>query len=217
MRTPNGGRKTCVDHRSYTFIERSFASAFVNAMTRAVETSERAITGEELLQMADVGRCELVEGKIKEMPPATGPRHGRIEFRISQRLGTFVEDEDVGQVMVGEVGVYTERNPDSVRAADILVMSHERLEHVQSEGFLEVAPELIVEIMSPNNTWEEMRRKLREYLEVGVDIVWIVEPSNRAVQVYRGVDDVQTLVEGDVLEGEGLLEGLRIEVADLFA
>jgi len=181
-----------------------------------VDTTDRPITGEELLRRTDVGRCELVRGQIKETPPATGYPHGRLEFQVAKQLGTFVEKHDVGEVMVGEVGIYTGRNPDSVRAADVLFISNERLDRTESDGFLDVAPELVVEIMSPSNAWEEMRRKLQEYLEVGVDTVWVVEPSNQSVQVYRGIDDVRTLGRGDVLEGEGLLGGLRIEVAGLF-
>ncbi len=145
-------------------------------MTRTVEPSDRLITGEELLRMTDVDRCELVKGKLKEISPATGHPHGRLEFRIAQRLGHFVEQQDVGDVMVGEVGVYTNRDPDSVRAADVLFISHERLEHAAPEGFLDVPPELVVEIMSPANAWEEMRQKLNEYFDVGVDTVWIVGP-----------------------------------------
>jgi Uma2 family endonuclease len=196
-------------------------------MTRAVETTERPITGEELLRMTDVGRCELVKGKIREMPPATGHSHGRLEFQIAKRLDRSVEEE-AGEVMVGEVGIYTERNPDSVRAADVLFISQDRLDRASTEGFLDVPPELVVEILSPENKWEEMRRersdqvldgarrKLKEYFDVGVDTVWLVEPSNRAVQVYRGIDDVRTLEEGDVLTGDGPLDGFSVEVADLF-
>ncbi|MFB6099141.1 MAG: Uma2 family endonuclease, partial [Salinibacter sp.] len=130
-------------------------------MTRAVETTNHLISGEELLRMTDVGRCELVKGQIKEMPPATGHSHGRLEFQIAQRLGDFLREKELGEIMVGEVGIYTERDPDSVRAADVLFISHERLEQSESEGFLDVPPELVVEIMSPANSWEEMRRKLK--------------------------------------------------------
>ena len=185
-------------------------------MTRAVETTDRLTSGEELLRMTDVGRCELVKGKIKEMPPATGQPHGHIELEVGYHLRRFVGKNNVGRVMVGEVGIYTERDPDSVRAADVLFISHERLEQGQSEGFLDVPPELIVEIMSPTNSWEDMRRKLKEYFDVGVDTVWVIEPSNRAVQVYRGIDDVQTLEEGDTLRGNGPLDGLTIDIAALF-
>lgn len=197
-------------------LEHHFHITLRTAMTRAVETTDRLISGEELLRMTDVGRCELVKGEIKDMPPATGHSHGRLEFRVAQRLGDYLREKDVGEVMVGEVGVYTERNPDSVRAADVLFISHERLEQSQSEGFLDVPPELVVEIMSPNNSWEDMRRKLKEYFDVGVDTVWVVEPSNRAVQVYGGIDDVQTLEEGDTLTGDRPLDGLSIDVDTLF-
>jgi Uma2 family endonuclease len=132
------------------------------------------------------------------------------------QLGTFVEDRDLGDVMVGEVGIYTERDPDSVRAADVLFISHKRLDQASPEGFLDVPPELVVEIMSPENSWEEMRRKLQEYIDVGVDTIWVVEPSNRAIQVYRGVDQVQTLGADDVLTGAGPLDGLAIDVSTLF-
>jgi Uma2 family endonuclease len=117
---------------------------------------------------------------------------------------------------VGEVGIYTERNPDSVRAADVLLISNERLDRTASDGFLDVAPALVAEMMSPSNPWEEMRRTLHEYFGIGVDVVWGGEPFNRSVQVYRGIDDVRTLGTGDVLDGEGLLEALSIEVATLF-
>jgi Uma2 family endonuclease len=197
-----------ISQRSIHFIAHS-------DMTRAVETTDRPITGEELLRMTDVGRCELVKGQIKGMPPATGHSHGRLKFQIAKGLDRSIEEE-AGEVMVGEVGIYTERNPDSVRAADVLFISRERLDQVRSDSFLDVAPELVVEIMSPENKWEEMREKLEEYLDIGVDTIWVVEPSNRAVQVYRGIDEVQTLDENDVLEGDGLLEGFSVAVADLF-
>ncbi len=186
-------------------------------MTRAVETTDRPITGEELLRMTDLGRCELVKGQIKEMPPATGRPHGRIETEIGFHLRRFVGKHDLGEVMVGEVGIYTKRDPDSVRAADVLFISHERLEQADPEGFLDVPPELIAQIMSPTNSWEEMRQKLKEYFDVGVDTVWVLEPSNRAVQVYRGIDQVRTLETNDVLKGDGPLDEFSVEVADLLA
>lgn len=166
--------------------------------------------------MTGTGQRELVEGKIKELPPAHGRTHGRIECLVADRIGAFAKAQNLGEIMVGGVGVYTARDPDSVRAADVLFISHERLEQGQPGGFLDVPPELIVEIMSPTNSWEDMRRKLQEYFDVGVDAVWIIEPSNRAVQVYRGVDEVQTLEGGDTLTGDGPLDGLTIDVDILF-
>lgn len=76
--------------------------------------------------------------------------------------------EMLGEVMVGEVGIDTGRDPDTVRAADVLFISHERLKKASPEGFLDVVPELVVEIMSPTNKWEEVRRRVEEYLGIGV-------------------------------------------------
>ena len=179
-----------------------------------MQTKTRQITGEELLDMPDLGPCELVKGEVERMSP-TGRRHGNVEARLAQRLSDFVEEHDLGEVMVGEVGIYTERNPDTVRGADVLFISHERLENASLSGFLDVAPELVVEIMSPSNKWEEVRRKIEEYFAIGVERVWIVEPANRAVQVYRAPDAVRTLSGDGVLEGEGLLDGFSLSIGTL--
>lgn len=184
-------------------------------MDTQVSTATKPVTGEELLEMPGMDLCELVEGAIKQMSPA-GRQHGRIESKLSRYLDEFVADRDLGEVMVGKVGIYTGRDPDTVRAADVLFISHERLKKASPEGYLDVAPELIVEIMSPTNKWEEVRRKIEEYFGIGVEQVWIVEPANRAVQVYRSRDAVRTLSEGDTLEDDGILDGFAIAVGALF-
>lgn len=180
-------------------------------MSMQASTTTQRVTGEELLQMRDVGPCELVEGEIKKISP-TGWRHGNIEARLTRRLGSFVDENDCGEVMSGEVGIYTQRDPDTVRGADVLFISYERLEEASPEGFLDVAPELVVEIMSPVSTWEEVRRTIEEYFAIGVERVWIVEPENRAVQIYRSRDAVRTLTEDDVREGEDRLDGFMLPV-----
>jgi len=184
-------------------------------MDTQASTATKPITGEELFEMPGTDRCELVEGEIKQMSP-TGRQHGRIESKLSRYLDEFVADRDLGEVMVGEVGIYTGRDPDTVRGADVLFISHERLKDASPEGFLDVAPELIVEIMSPSNAWEDVRQKIEEYFGIGVKHVWIVEPINRAVQIYRSRDAVRTLSEDDTLKGDGILDGFAIAVRALF-
>lgn len=174
----------------------------------------KLITGEELLEMGDIGPCELIDGRIIPMTPAGG-EHGFLESELAWHLRSFVMKQKLGWVMGGEVGIYTRRNPDRVRGADIAFISKERLPE-PPKGFLEVAPELVVEIVSPGDRWEDVRQKLEEYFAIGVQWVWIVEPENRAVLVYRSLSEMQKFGEEDTLKGEGVLEEFELPVASLF-
>lgn len=186
-----------------------------SSSTPAPHTTGR-ITGEELLEMGGVGPCELVEGRIVPMTPAGG-QHGYIESQLSDFLSDFVKKTQRGWVMVGEVGLYVRRDPDTVRGADAVVLSKERAPEGPPVGFLDVAPELVVEIVSPGNTWLEMRQKIEEYFAIGVDYVWIVEPETKSVLIFSSSTSMQKYEVGDVLAGEGLLEGFEMPVEDVFA
>jgi Uma2 family endonuclease len=176
---------------------------------------EGLITGDELLAMGDVGPCELIDGRIVRMSP-TGGEHGAIEVALTARLHAHVSERRLGWVLGGEVGIYTRRNPDRVRGADAAFVSRNRLAARPGRRFLEVAPELVVEVLSPDDRWQDIRQKIEEYFAIGVERVWVVEPENRAVLVYRSPGESERLKEGDVLEGHGRLEGFRMPVADLF-
>lgn len=175
----------------------------------------RRITGEELLAMGDIGPCELVEGRIVRRSFAQ-VRHGCIESTLGCHLGGFVDSRKIGRVTGGGVGIYTRFNPDTVRAADIVFVSKERQAGRPGPGFLMIAPDLVVEIMSPTDRWQEVRRKIEEYFAIGTQRVWIVEPDNRAALVYSASAALHELSENDTLTGEGVLEGFTLPVAELF-
>jgi Uma2 family endonuclease len=175
----------------------------------------KLISGEELLAMGDIGPCELIDGRIVPMSP-TGGEHGYIEFYLGAELTHFVRLKKSGWVIGGEVGIYTHRQPDRVRGADVAFISKERSPRRPPKGFLEVAPELVVEIMSPDDRWQEVRQKLEEYFSIGVQWVWIIEPENRAVLVYRSSTEMDKLGEEDTLHGEDILAGFTLPVASLF-
>jgi Uma2 family endonuclease len=179
------------------------------------QTATTLITGEELLAMGDIGPCELIDGRIVPLSP-TGGRHGIIESRLASTLSFFVQQHNLGWVLTGEVGIYIRHNPDRVRGADIVLLSRERWPEGPSEGFLEGTPDLIVEIISPNDRWQEVRQKIAKYFSIGVRWVWIVEPENRAVLVFRASRDFQPFGAEDTLVGEGMLEGFTLPVASLF-
>jgi Uma2 family endonuclease len=175
----------------------------------------RRITGEELLAMGDIGPCELVDGRIVHMNPV-GVQHGDIQIALGAALRAFVRKQRLGRVVGGEVGIYTRRRPDRVRGADIAFVSQERLAGSTAKGYLSTAPELVVEIVSPTDRWQDVRRKIEEYFAIGVQWVWIVEPDHRDVLVYSSSTEMRKFGEGDILTGEGVLEGFSLPVAELF-
>ncbi len=177
--------------------------------------TETLVTGEALAEMGDIGRCELVEGRIVMRSP-TSWRHGIYESRFDHALRSFVEEHHLGKVLVGEVGIYTRRNPDTVRGADIIFISNERLAQVKSVSFLDVAPELVVEVMSPDDRWSEVKQKIREYFDSGVTQVWVADPSDKTVSIYRSLTEIHLLSENDSLSGEEVLPGFNVLVASLF-
>ena len=172
------------------------------------------ITGEELLDMGDIGPCELLDGRIVPMS-LTGDVHGEIEAEIIRHLGNFNAKGKNGRVLGREVGVYIRRNPDRVRGVDAAFISKLR-QPVAKKGFLEVAPELIVEVVSPNDRWRDVLEKLEEYFSIGVDRVWIVEPESKTVRVFRASTSYIKLTESDTLSGDGVLEGFELPLSELF-
>lgn len=172
------------------------------------------ITGEALLEMGDLGPCELIDGRIIPMAP-TGGEHGLVEFNLGSELRSFVRQHKLGWVMGGEVGIYTRRNPDRVRGADVVFISNERLPE-RPTGFLEIAPELVVEVISPTDRWQDVHEKIEEYFAIGVNWVWVVEPAGQAVRIFHSVIEARKLSQGDTLTGEGVLAGFTLPVAEIF-
>jgi Uma2 family endonuclease len=182
----------------------------------AVETAEKLLTGEELLALGDIGPCELVEGRLVHMSP-TGDLHGGYESNFDEQLKAFVRKHNLGKVRVGEVGIYIRRNPDTVRGADVVFISNARYAKRQLQaGFLDVAPDLVVEIMSPDDRWQEVNEKLRDCFSIGVRLVWVGNPAEPAVYAYRSLTDVRRFGSDDELTGDEVLPGFSVRVATLF-
>ena len=180
-----------------------------------VETQE-LITGEELFRRGDLEHTELVKGEIVYMSPA-GHLHGYIEGRFYRALEAFVTQHQLGRVLVGEVGIYTGRNPDTVRGADVAFISHERMAQVKSKSYLDVAPELIVEVLSPDDSWSKVMDKLEEYFSIGVLVVWVADPRKQQVYIYQSLTEVQRFTAAESLPGGQILPGFNAPVVELLA
>jgi len=180
----------------------------------ALSLEEKLISGDEVLTMGIAVPFELVNGRIIYMDH-TGDEHGIQEAEIAWHLINFNRQHKTGWVLTGEVGVYTRYNPDTVRAVDVIYISRARLPFPTGKA-LKVAPELVVEIVSPTDRWRAVRDKIEEYFAIGVERVWIVEPEAKTILVYRTPVDLIKLTQNDILQGEGALEGFVLPLAELF-
>lgn len=179
------------------------------------ENPDTLMTGEELLQHPELERCELVDGRVILLPP-TEPTHGGIEGNLYYELRTWARSTGRGKALVGDVGIYLRRKPDTVRAPDVSYISNERYAQYVGSGFLNIAPELAVEVLSPSDRLSEVTEKVGAFLQAGVDRVWVVNPRLKRVSVYRSPTDIQHFHEGETLSDEELLPGFQLDVSEIF-
>lgn len=176
----------------------------------------KLVTAEELEAMPDSERLELIDGEVREVP-AAGAGHGVIGGRLIYHLQSFASTFRGGEVFNSETGYIVARNPDSVLMPDVGFVSAMRLPGGEMwTGFVPFAPDLAVEIESPSNTQSELLRKVALYLQGGTRLVWLGRPSQRTVTVFRPDAPERILNEDDTLDGDNVLPGFTLPLADLF-
>lgn len=183
----------------------------------ATETATRPITAEEFAARSDPGRLEeLVRGKVSAMTPPDR-RHGYVCGEVHAVLREFVRGRDLGRVLCNDSAVITERDPDTVRGADVCYYSYARLPRGPiAKGYGPEVPELVVEVRSPTDRWGTIHQKVAEYLQVGVLAVVVLDPDTLSAHVFRTDAAPQTLGIDDDLELPGLLDGFRARVGRFF-
>jgi len=183
-------------------------------MTAATSTS---ITAEQLLRMPSDGhRYELVAGELQQMVPA-GWRHGEIAGYLDRWLNPFVAQHGLGRVYIADTGFLLSRDPDTVRAPDIAFIRKERMPATPpQEAFWPGAPDLVVEVVSPGDTFREVDEKVQDWLRAGAAMVWVVNPTMRTVTVYRSPINVKTLTAQDTLSGEDVVPGFECPLREIF-
>jgi len=165
------------------------------------------ITAEELLQTnLPNKRTELVRGRLIVREPA-GYSHGRVTMNLTVRLGAYVERAGCGQLVAAETGFTLFRAPDTVRAPDVGFVRRDRLPDPATTGFPEMAPDLVVEVLSPDDRPGETLAKVGDWLEAGARLAWVIDPQRRLARVYRADGTESLLAESDALDGEDVLPG----------
>ena len=184
-------------------------------MTKPLTTE--LLTATDLLRLAGEGvRGELIRGVLHETM-MTGVEHGEIVINLGTELRNFIKPRKLGRLTGSDTGVRLERDPDTVRGPDIAYFSASRLPlDARIPGYAEVVPDLVVEVVSPNDTRREVAAKARMWLRYDVRLVWVVLPQTRSVDVYRPGHAVVTLTEQDTLDGQDVLPGFTCAVSAVF-
>ncbi len=178
----------------------------------------RLLTAEDLEAMgSEYERYELYDGVLRETE-RMGGRHGEVQIEISGPLHAHVRANRLGRVYPSDTHFILSRDPDKVVIPDVAFVRADRLppEDVR-EGFMPVAPDLAVEVVSPSNRMVEILEKIALYEQAGVPLIWLVQPRARAITVYASGRAPYTLRDGDILDGEDVIPGFRLPVAGIFA
>lgn len=174
----------------------------------------RVVTAEELLELPDARHYELVRG-VPQVSEPPGGAHGQLAMRLGALLDEQVMSLGLGTTLV-EAGYVLRRMPDTVRGPDVSFIGVARLPPDQiPEAFIPGAPDLAVEIISPSSRWSEVEEKVTDYLSGGARLVWLVDPRARRVVVRYPDRPPAALTDNDTLDGEDVVPGFRLAVAEL--
>lgn len=175
----------------------------------------KSMTADELLSLrVPDKRTELVRGVLILRDPA-GYLHGAVAGALAYRLTRHVDGHDLGRVLAAETGFKLASDPDTVRAPDVAFITKQRLPDPPPSGYAELAPDLVVEVLSPDDRPGEVLAKVSDWLQAGVRLVWVVDPPRRLARIYRA-DGSESIVDGEgVLTGEDVVPGFTCPLAEI--
>jgi Uma2 family endonuclease len=187
-------------------------------MKSMVETPKKIWTQAEVQSLPEQGfNHEVVDGELV-MSPKNDFFHGFISARLSAALLAFVQAKRLGAVLDSSTGFWMKNR--NCRAPDISFISRARLEALgfrpSTRLFFPGAPDLAVEVLSPNNTRGEIDERLSDFFTSGSRLAWIIDPEAQRVEVCRSLTERRLIGSGGVLEGEDILPGFRYPIANLF-
>ena len=176
----------------------------------------KKVTPDELLAMPDSSSIELVDGELVEKPVSV--LSSLVEARTLSKLVNYCDAHKTAIALSSTNGIRCfPDDPDRVRKPNVSVVRRERFlpKHLV-EGFLSIAPDLAVEVVSTHDEVAELHEKIEEYLAAGVSLVWVIDPETKIVIIHRKDGSVTKLHMQDDLSGENVLPGFVCKVAELF-
>lgn len=174
------------------------------------------MTPEQFEELPDSKGLELIEGVVTEKH--VGAENAGIQMRIGYHLNAVVLPGKLGEVLDAEAMYQCfPSKADQVRKPDVSFILQSRLpDGLVPRGMCKFRPDLAVEVVSPNDGYEEVEEKLADYFDAGIPLIWIVTPKTRTVLVYQADGTVRRLRDIDDLTAEPLLPGFRVRIAELF-
>ena len=181
-----------------------------------MSTTTRLMTIEQLeREGTPEGRYELIDGELVEMSPSS-PLASRIGILFAHFLLLHVLPRDLGAVYGSEAGFVLFPEQETVRVPDVAFVRKDRLPSAAFQGFYRLAPDLVIEVVSPSDRLPEVAAKARLWLEAGTRLVWVAHRATRAVTVYEpGHEPVEVMADGALTGGE-VLPGFHLAVAEVF-
>lgn len=163
---------------------------------------------------------ELVDGELVEVTLVSF-MHGCIAAELAIRIGTHVRAQGVdGQVCVeGGYVLRLPQDPERLRGPDVSYVSGANLRAsggAPAHGFARFVPDLVVEVDSPGRHPRVERERIRNYIDAGVRLIWVVHTPRRAATVYHPDGSAHVLRESDAFDGEDVLPGFRLPLREVF-
>jgi Uma2 family endonuclease len=188
-------------------------------MASGIATSSK-MTAEDFLiwgsRPENVGRrCELENGEIIDVPPPKHP-HGIYCWLVIKILTEYIVRRGAGYMCTNDTGMIVQRNPDTVRGADAILFLQTKSGEQINPGYIEDIPNLVVEVLSPDDRPGKTNRRIEQYLRRGIPLVWLIDPEERIVTVYRPKEFHKVLDVTEELTGNGVLPDFSCRVSDLF-
>lgn len=180
------------------------------------EATQLMTAADFMTLQADGYAYELINGRLVEMSPA-GYEHGSVAAVIIYFLVEYARRTKRGRVQTSETGFRTRRDDRTVRAPDAAFMPYTKVPETERfQGYLDIAPDLVVEVISPHDSAEAVEAKTQEWLDFGVRMVWNCYPSSQRIHIFRSGLKSEILTVNDTLEGGDILPGFRVEVSAFF-
>lgn len=177
--------------------------------------AKKHFTPDDVLRLSGEERYELVDGQLVRTEMSL--LAAWVAAQLVRRIMSIIEAQQLGVVMTSDASYQCfPDDPDKIRRPDVSFIHRSRMRSEYLEGHVPIAPDLAVEVVSPNNSFFEVRQKVAEYLQAHVRLVWVVNPNLREVEVYRASGGYQLVQNGDSLDGEDVVPGFRCPLAEIF-